>query len=233
MDEMIEDEKFYAWLDGELEGQEAELITAEVAADPVLAARAERHRTLGASLRDAFAPVMAAEVALPTFAAEVVAFGARKTELQSRCGSFGVPQWAAMAATLAIGIVAGQFIDDGSGAPIERRDGILVAAEALDRSLDAQLASAGMAAPVRVGLTFRNRDGAICRSFSGEAVSGLACRAGENWQIDGLFGGSAQRGDYRMATGENPRLVALIEETIAGEPFDAAQEKRAQARGWR
>ena len=81
-------------------------------------------------------------------------------------------------------------------------------------------------------MTFRDRGGAICRSFSGAAGSGLACRKGDDWRIDGLFG-SAQQGDYRMAAGEDPRLAALIDERISGEPFDAAREKAALENGWR
>ena len=36
---MTEDEKFFAWLDGELSGEEAMEMTAQVAADPALRAR--------------------------------------------------------------------------------------------------------------------------------------------------------------------------------------------------
>jgi hypothetical protein len=36
-----------------------------------------------------------------------------------------------------------------------------------------------------------------------------------------------------MASGEDPRLAALVDERIAGEPFDAAAEKAAMEQGWR
>jgi hypothetical protein len=36
-----------------------------------------------------------------------------------------------------------------------------------------------------------------------------------------------------MAAGMDPNLAALIDSTIAGEPFDAAQEKSARNKGWR
>ena len=231
---MNEEERFYAWLDGELEGAEAEQMAVRVAADPELQAKAEQHRQLMARLRGAFAPVMEEDVPPPRFAGrtEVADFQAARARREARRTSFGMPQWAAMAATLAIGIVAGQFVGNRSGAPVESRDGMLVAAASLDRALDADLASAEGEGRVRVGLTFRDRGGAICRSFSGTAGSGLACREGDDWRIDGLFG-SAQQGDYRMAEGEDPRLAALIDERIAGEPFDAAREKAALENGWR
>ena len=232
---MTDEELFHAWLDGELEGEDAEQVAARVAADPALQAEAEQHRRLATQLRGAFDPVLGQEVSPPQFgSANVVDFQARNNERRARRTSFGVPQWAAMAATLAIGIVAGQFVGDRSGAPIESRDGMLVAAASLDRALDAQLASAGSNGRVRVGLTFRARDGGICRSFTNDGASGLACRDGQDWRVEGLFAApEGQQGDYRMAAGEDPRLAALIDERIVGEPFDAAAEKAAKDKDWR
>ena len=228
---MTDDEEFYAWLDGELDAAAAERVAARVAGDPVLEALAAQHRALGTNLRSAFAPVMADDIAPPQTSAEVVDLGARRDS--SRPG-FGLPQWAAMAATLAIGLVAGQFVNQGSGAPIETRDGMMVAAASLDRALGAELASAGDDGPIRVGMTFRSRDGAICRSFTDSGASGLACRDGEAWRIEGLLAAPLARGgDYRMAAGEDPRLAALIDERIDGEPYDAAAEKATREAGWR
>jgi hypothetical protein len=231
---MTEEELFYAWLDGELEGEEAGRVAARVAADPALKKEAEQHRRIAAQLRGAFDPVMKG-VPPPRFGApEVVDLQARRAVRDERRASFGVPQWAAMAATLAIGIVAGQFVGDRSGAPIESRDGMLVAAASLDRALDAQLASAEGEGRVRVGLTFRTRDGGICRSFTDDGASGLACRDGQDWRVEGLFAApEGQQGNYRMAAGEDPRLAALIDERIAGEPFDATTEKAARDANWR
>jgi hypothetical protein len=228
--EMTDEELFYAWLDGELQGEEAARLAARVEADPALKAKADRHRKLTAGLRGAFEPVMNEAGPPPSFgSAEVIDFEAKRAV---RRVAFGVPQWAAMAATLAIGIVAGQFVGDRSAAPVESHDGMLVAAGSLDHALDAQLASADSNNSVRVGLTFRDRNGSICRSFSGGAGSGLACRKGGDWNIEGLFGSAAQ-GDYRMAAGEDPRLAALIDKRITGEAFDATAEKAALDRGWR
>lgn len=232
---MTEEELFCAWLDGELEGAEAERISVAVAADPELRAKAEQHRRLAAQLRGAFDPLLKQDVPPPRFeTASVVDFHAKPADRNVRRPSFGVPQWAAMAATLAIGIVAGQFVGNRSGPPIESRDGMLVAAASLDRALDAQLASAEGGERVRVGLTFRDRNGGICRSFTDDGTSGLACRDGQDWRVEGLFAApEGQQGDYRMASGEDPRIAALIDERIAGEPFDAAAEQAARDSNWR
>lgn len=228
---MTDDEEFYAWLDGELDGEAAARVARRVAADPALGALAAQHRALGTNLREAFAPVIADDVAPPRMAAEIVDFGARR---EARRSGFGLPQWAAMAATLVVGLVAGQFIEQGSGSTVETRDGVLVAAASLDRALGTQLAAAGNEGQVRMGLTFRSRNGAICRSFTDPGASGLACRDSEAWRIEGLLAKPQDPvGDYRMAAGEDPRLAALIDERIAGDPFDAAAEQAARSAGWR
>lgn len=227
---MTDDYEFYAWLDGELEEEGAARVAARVAADPALATLAAQHRALGEGLRGAFAPVTSDETQPPRMT-DVINLGARRSGFGP---GIGLPQWAAMAATLVIGLVAGQFVNQGSGAPVESRDGMLVAAASLDQALGQQLASAGTDGPVRVGMTFRSRDGAICRSFSDSGSSGLACRDGVAWRIEGLLAAPQNPGgDYRMAAGEDPRLAALIDERIAGEPFDAALERAARDANWK
>jgi hypothetical protein len=42
-----------------------------------------------------------------------------------------------------------------------------------------------------------------------------------------------EAGSYRMAGGMGPSLATLVDSTMSGEPFDAAQEKAARAEGWR
>jgi len=51
---MNEDERFFAWLDGELGAAEAAEVEAAVAANPRLARMAEHHRGFGARLRETF-----------------------------------------------------------------------------------------------------------------------------------------------------------------------------------
>jgi hypothetical protein len=231
---MSDDDKFFAWLDGELGPAEAAAMEARVAADPKLARRAEQHRALGAQLRGAFDPIAAAPVperlqsALRP-SAEVVDFAAAK---RARAMP-SLPQWAAMAATLVLGLFLGTMVPQRSAAPVEAQGGKLYAASALNHALDTELASAP-AGEVRIGLTFRDRMGEICRSFTGSAGSGLACRDGARWRLKGLFAApEGQSSDYRMAGGMDPNLAALVDSTMAGEPFDGSAEKAARDRGWR
>jgi hypothetical protein len=230
------DEQFFAWLDGELDAAEAAQVEARVAADPELTRLAEQHRAFGRQLRATFDPIAAAPVperllraAKP---ATVIDLGSRREGRQRRWSP--VPQWAAMAATLALGIFVGSVANrSGTDSPIEIQGGKMYAAADLDQALDRQLAS-GQQGDVRVALTFRDQSGAVCRSFANSNSSGLACRDGSNWQVRGLFAApEGQSGEYRMAAGANPALGALIDSTISGEPFDARQERAARDSGWR
>lgn len=234
----IDDETFFAWLDGELGAAQAAKVEAEVLADPQLMRMAEQHRALGTQLRETFAAVASAPVprrlqnAVNPSGAEVTEFGSRRAR---RSILMPLPQWAAMAATLVVGLLIGTtLIGERHALPVEMRGGAMVAAAGLDRALDVQLASAGDVEGLRIGVTFRDSAGAVCRSFTDPRSSGLACRAGNDWRVKGLFAApQASGGDYRMAAGADSNLAALIDSTIDGDAFDAAQEKSAQARGWR
>lgn len=226
----MNDELFFAWLDGELDGVEAERVAALVAGDPALQARADAHRGLGAGLRGAFQAVADDAPPAPRFAAEVHALGRPASNDNHR--RFGAVHWTAMAAALALGLVAAPFVRPQSGGPIDSK---MAATGSLKQALDTQLASVPTSDGVRIGLTFKDKGGSVCRSFSGQASgSGLACRKGNDWKVEGLFATSAgQASDYRMAAGQDPRLAAMIDQRIAGEPMDAASEARAKEAGWR
>ena len=231
---MNDDEKFFAWLDGELEPAAAAEMQAKVAADPKLSRLAEQHRALGAQLKGAFDTI--AEAAVPDRLQAALKPSAQVIDLVAARRARSMPalaQWAAMAATLAIGIFVGTNLPGSGGAPVEMQGGKLYAAAALNRALDTELASAPTG-DVRIALTYRDQAGEICRSFTGGTGSGVACRNGGRWQMKGLFAApEGQGGDYRMAAGMDPNLAALIDSTMAGAPFDEAAEKAARAKGWR
>lgn len=231
---MNDDEKFFAWLDGELSPEEAAEMEAKVAANPDLVRLAEQHRSLGAQLKGAFDPI--AEAPVPERLRAAVRPPAQVVDLVAARRARSMPvaaQWMAMAATLAIGILVGTRVPHGGDGPVQMQGGKLYAAAALNNALDTQLASAP-GGDVRIGVTYRDQAGEICRSFTATAASGLACRTGGRWQMKGLFAApEGQANDYRMAAGMDPNLAALVDSTIASEPFDAAAEKAARDKGWR
>lgn len=229
---MTDEEEFFAWLDGELDAGAAARVEARVAADPELADQARAHRALTQQMRGAFDPVMAAPVP-DRIGAPPVDFTAARERRAARPVS-RTTQWAAMAATLALGIGLGNVVGGGGQtSPVTVEEGRLVAAADLEEALYARLASTPAGDGVRIELTFRDKAGSVCRSFTDQGTSGLACREGGDWRIHGLFKGAGDAGDYRMAAGGDARLAALIDETIAGDPFDAAAERAALEKGWR
>ena len=231
---VTDEEEFFAWLDGELDPEAAARIAARVAVDPGLAAQARAHRALGEDLRSAFAPTMSSHVP-DRIGSTAINIASAREQRQSR--AFGrLPQWTAIAATLVIGIGVGTQVHFlSSNAPVAIEGGRMVAAAGLSKALDRQLASLDQAgSATRIGLTFRNHDGAICRSFGGASGVGLACRDGGAWRIEGLYPAApAAAGDYRMAAGADPRLAAMIDAVIDGDPLDASAERTAEAKGWR
>lgn len=236
---MTDDPDFFAWLDGELAEPQASAMAARVAADPELSAFAEEHRALGSRLREAFAPVVAgplpdrlrAAVAQPS--ASVIDFTATRERRARRWNERWSVQGLALAASLALGLTIGAVLPRNDGGSFRSDDGRLLAAGTLQGALSTQLASAGNTRGVRIGLSFRNADGRYCRSFEAEVQSGLACRAGDGWAIEGLVSSTASQSDYRMAAGSDPALAALIDQRLAGDPLDEAAERRARDRGWR
>lgn len=236
---MVNDETFFAWLDGELDPAEAARVEADVAADPRLSTMAAEHRAMQAKLKGAFDKVIDAPLsdqllaAVRTPQADVIDFAAARKVRQFRSWP-SAPQWTAMAATLALGVLIGTLAPQARQvSPVEVQGGKIYAAASLNDALSTELASAPRG-DVRIGVTFRDQSGAVCRSFTDPSSSGLACRGGKGWRVRGLFAApEGQGGNYRMAAGMDPNLAALVDSAMAGEPFDAAQEKAARDKGWR
>ena len=131
---------------------------------------------------------------------------------------------------VAIGIVAGSMINRGQSGPVRQEGGQLVASGSLAQALDTRLASVPSNEGARIGLTFHDAAGDLCRSFTNDGAAGLACHHAGDWRIRGLFqAGEGQQSEFRMAAGPDPRLAELITATMAGEPLDADAERKALA----
>lgn len=146
-----------------------------------------------------------------------------------------VPAWGAwggMAATLLLGTLLGALFtrpaELGSDAAHP------VATGAIATALTRQLAS-DAAGPVAVQLSFKDRTGRYCRSFTTPAVAGLACReAGGAWALQQLLAAPAPTpGALRQATTSlPPALMSAIDATAAGPTLNAAEERAARDAGW-
>ena len=162
---------------------------------------------------------------------------AKKGEARSQGWSW--PHWAAMAASVLIGVLVGRTVFGPSG-DIVARDGHVVA----DGRLAAALAERIGTSPVNdggiaIGITFRDKSGEYCRTFATgtpDGVAGIACRGPQEWRVQALAAVATRPagGDYRPAGADLPPAIRqAVEEAIDGEALDAQQETAARARGWR
>ncbi len=225
----FEPEIVMAYVDGELDLVTAKRIEKAMEGDPALAQRVAAERALKARLAARFDAVLAESVP-DRLSAPLANLDTSLAERRSARAGFGIVQWGAVAASLVIGLLVGQTALRDTG-PVGARDDGLVAQGSLATALDTQLASAQPAsAATRIGLTFRDGKGAVCRTFEGEGLSGIACRTDGDWQLrQTLSGGTGS--DYRQAS--SGALAEAAEAMMAGEAFDARSERAARDKGWR
>jgi anti-sigma factor RsiW len=242
----VDTELLMAYVDGELSPAQAAQVEAAMAADPAVADAVARQFALRRSLGEAYAPVLDEPMpeALTRMLRPSNAEPGNVVTLPPRAAPaprprWGVPQWAAMAASLLLGVAVSQWVSKPDAALVRTEGGALVAGAELASSLEQQLASSPQpGAAVAVGLTFRDAAGHYCRSFSVEGsqpLAGLACReSGGDWKVPMIVESTAQAGELRQASTAIPAAV-LAEATarMSGDPLDAAEERKARDAGWR
>jgi len=231
---MIDDETLMAFVDGELDDIAGARVERAIAEDPALRARLEQQRKLRATLAAFYGPT--AEEAMPERFRAMLETNI--VDFPSAEARRGRPMWqnlAALAATLLIGLALGRNLLMPAAGPIGIADGTMVAQGPLAAALDTQLASAQPAdAATRIGTSFAAADGRLCRTFDSAAMSGIACRDADRWQLMMTSAGSrGPRTDYRQAGSVNPLVAEAAQELMAGEPLDAVAERRARDSGWR
>lgn len=243
------EETLMAYADNELDSQTRSAVEAAMATDPEIARRVAQHKALKGRLRATFDKVLDepppqrlvdAARGVPAVRREGNVIPLRRKAPPRRAW----PQWASLVACLVVGIIIGQaFLRMPSGdAPVTTaRNGQLLASGSLARALSDQLA--GTQAPdaaVKLGVSFKSKAGAYCRTFAipseSTALSGLACRDHDDWRVQLLTQSSQhtqQEGTYRPAGSEMPRAVLqAVDDTIAGDPLDAHAEAAARDQHW-
>ena len=238
----IATETLMAYVDGELDAADVRRVERAIAQDAALASYVEEQKALRLQLERAFAPIIAAplpEQLERTIMAAPLPRPARRRVFVFpflRLHSAWIP-----AGAVAVGVVFGIFAMSAlnSGAVIGHRNGELIAQGALANALSNDLASEQVAAAQnRIGVSFRDKDGDYCRSFTsngGSALAGIACFRRDQWRIATVA--TSEPGDatkFQPAAAAMPDAVrAALNGMIAAAPLDANGERDARDRGWR
>lgn len=232
----IDDERLMAYADGELDGPEREAVERALAASAELRDRLAEQQRLRATLTAHYGPVATEEVP-DRLLALLGADGGREgvASLAAARDRKRAPLWRTLgtiAASLAVGLLAGQFVPMGGRNPVAVEGGALVARGDLADALETQLASTQPRdAVTRIGVTFADRQGRFCRSFDAPAMAGLACRDGGDWKV--LMAAPPQAGtasQYRQAG--SSLVLEAAQAMMVGSPLDAEAERAARAAGW-
>ena len=179
----FEPEIIMAYVDGELDLVTARRIEKAMESDTALASRVAAERALKARLAARFDPVLDESVPerLASIPANVDTSFVGRQERRWGSARFGIAQLGAIAASLALGLLVGTSFSPGTQGNIGERGGAMIAQAGLKSALDTQLASSQPAsASTRIGITFRDKTGSICRTSTDKALALLAGPAGAN-----------------------------------------------------
>ncbi len=238
----ITPEELAAYADGELSGAQLDEIELAIAADPSLARKVKEHRALRASLLAHFAPIV--DQPVPDrltrmlsgqeerdspeneISENVVSFGAARERHEAKKA---IPRWGwvvgpAIAASLALAVFMPRGGSETSG----------FAAPQLALALDQQLvATQAPDADTRILLSFRSKDGDLCRAYSGAEAGGIACREEAGWRLrEALPGSEVAAGEYRQAGADDAALLGIVQDMADGPALDSDQEAAAKQDGW-
>jgi len=242
------DEMLMAYADGELDLVARAEIEAAIAADPEMARAVQRHQALRGRVQAAYqgvldepVPAQLSSLVLPPVSAPVVDLAARRAAQAAAPPAiperkrWEMPQWTALAAAVTLGLFVGVFLLRAPEAPYVESDAGLVAHGELAYALTGQLASDAGAGEVHIGISFRDRGGAWCRTFRLQRdapLAGLACRAGDEWRLQVLAAAAPEEGELRGAAAMPMAVLRAVDAAIDGEPLDAAAEAAARDAGW-
>jgi hypothetical protein len=224
---MTLEERIIAYVDGELAPAERARFERDMRQDASLGAEVERHRALAKRVNAAYAPIAEEPPPAHLVAAATVA----NDPVRRRAARLG--PWAAVAASLVVGLIVGRGFLAPRG-PIVERGGALVADGQLATALTSQLSA--QPGVVKVGLTLKTPQGRYCRTFESrlDRLAGVACRQDGRWVIRTV---TAWRPPvetaYRQAASDTPPEVLATVDALSGQSLDAEAERAARDAGWR
>lgn len=245
MTKVVTDEQISAYLDGAGDPETCEYIDRALEQDAALRARIDRLKHAGRLLRDA---VDAGLGPVPE-RLERIAAG---TAVTAPSGAGRSPRWLAPYAAMAASIL----IAFGAGIALGRLPGTvsppavlafgasgLAAGPDLAQAISSAYSGPPVATPVgdvAIALSFRSAKGDFCRRFrldrAEAAATGVACRHGGLWLIEGWTANrpATKRSAFATASGPpDPAIEAVIDRLGVEKSLNRADEAKAIAQGWR
>jgi hypothetical protein len=223
-----------AYVDGELDLVSAKRIEKAMAEDAALSNTVNAERALRARLSAHFDPVAMEPVPdrlAAMLSGNVSSLEEYRVAKSARWYRPSGLQWSAMAASLVVGLMIGGTALNRDTGYVRDDKGAMVASGALAEALDTQLASTqGTSPKVRIGTSFAAKGGGYCRTFESASLDGIACHAGDDWQLRQTLSGNGAS-EYRQASAGALAEAAAV--MMAGDPLDAEAEKAAQAKAWK
>lgn len=225
----VNDDQLAAWIDGALSAKEAAAFEAELARDPVLAARAEEWKANDAFIAGALRPI----ADMPIDDAMLARLGLTEVAPLRLAANDNPPWWRRHALPLggaiAASLVAALLLTVPQASP---RDGLSLALDTTPSLQSARLADGRVIEPT---LTVRASDGRWCREFRSAGETSLACRDNKAWQVEatGKGSGPADSGEIGLAAGaDSAALEGTYRRIGATDPVGADQEAKLIANGW-
>ncbi|MDX2275504.1 MAG: NepR family anti-sigma factor [Hyphomonadaceae bacterium] len=221
----FDDRVLMAFAYGELSPEDAARVAAAVEQDAELAARVARFRNVRTALRKVYDSV--AEEPVPERLRALLGDVARNEPppvvASSPARKLSPMAWAMIAAALIVGVLAGRL---ATPEPLfVRAPSGLAAGAALSRALEEKLSAEAAVDGLRLGGSFYGGDDGVCRTFTADGVSGIACKQSDGWVIR-----------FAVSDGEGPdpgaALMAMVDTMIDGDPLTPAEEIEARSRGW-
>ncbi len=247
----LSNETLMAFADGELDPVQRAQVEALLKTDAALRQRVVALQIQRKRLAQAFDPVLdepvpdrlarllqTAPAATPQHPAAAVINLAEVRAQRARQG--GMPtwaQWGGMAASVVLGVLLGTHIaGQKTDSDLDMRQGHLLASGAIASALTAQLASEPKTgAHVSVQLSFVDKQGSYCRTFSTSAMAGLACSHNGQWAVQQVVAVDAPAsGEVRQAaTALSRSILEAVDQRMVGTALDAQAERLARDRAWR
>lgn len=250
----INDEHISAFLDGELEAHEMAAMRAVIAEDEAVAARIEAFAAVDASLKQRYsaiddrpmpeglmAMIQAAGAtthakvsAKPT--AQVIELSRWQRTKQQVQEHFAVAASVALMLGVGLGYFASPFATQPS--TLESK-GWQHVAQHLNDAPSGELRELGSGAAIKVQLSFKGQDGALCRQYyqqsadATQASDNVACNYGGQWQLTARVPTAIkQQGTYATAS-KSAAIDRVLDSIMADSPMSFEQEQRAIAKQWR